>query len=219
MTKPTLDTIAHYEHLANAFADPDQPKIGDPFHDPPGVAAWLAQADGPEFWDAVGSVEGQTVLEIGLGTGRVAAKMLQRDCAHLTGLEVSPKTLELARDNLAQDPRVGFLLQDVVDFIRPATYDLAYSVWTFFHIPDKPRALSNIVTSLKRGGRLVLSLERTPACLDHGTHLVQQYPVEPDQYLTWLQALDCDLDEPVTVPDRHSPDHETLTTILAARKR
>ncbi|MEN6642305.1 MAG: methyltransferase domain-containing protein [Armatimonadia bacterium] len=219
MTKPTLDTIAHYEHLAEVFADPAQPKIGDPFHDPPQVARWLAQADGADFWQAVGPVEGQTVLEIGLGTGRVAAKMLQRGCAHLTGLEVSPKTLELARANLAQDPRVGFLLQDVVDFIRPATYDLAYSVWTFFHIPDKPRALSNIVTSLKRGGRLVLSIERTAECLDHGTHVVRQYPVEPEQYVRWLQEFGCDVDELVPVADRQSANHETLTTIVAARKR
>ncbi|MCE5237743.1 methyltransferase domain-containing protein [bacterium] len=219
MAKPSLDVAAHYEYLAEAFADPDRPKMVDPFHDPPKVAAWLAQADGPEFWDTVGDVTGKAVLEVGIGTGRVARKMLDRGCATVTGLDVSPRTLALARANLCDDRRVDYVLQDVVDFVRPDAFDLAYSVWTFFHVQDKQRALSNIVTSLKSSGRLVLSLEQTPECLDHGTHLVQQYPVEAARYIAWLRDLDCEVVQPVPVPDREQECNALLTTIVSATKR
>lgn len=216
--RPELSVYEHYEVLAAAFADPAQGRIVDPFHDPPGVAAWLSQADGPEFWQAVGPVTGESVLEVGIGTGRVAHKMLQHGCAHLTGLDVSPKTLALARENLANDLRIELLQCDVGQFVRPAAYDLAYSVWTFFHIGDKPGALRNMLASLQPGGRLVLSLERTEEWLDFGTHLVRQYPVPPEQYVQWLREAGCEVGPPVPVPDRESPTGELLTTIVSARK-
>ncbi|WP_461368596.1 class I SAM-dependent methyltransferase, partial [Candidatus Darwinibacter acetoxidans] len=46
------------------------------------------------------------MLEIGVGTGRLARRVLDMGCRTFTGLDTSAKTLERARENLAAYPNV-----------------------------------------------------------------------------------------------------------------
>lgn len=51
--------------------------------------------------DAIAVKEGQTVLDVGTGTGFIAAGLASR-AAHVVAIDHSPAMLDVARDNLAQ---------------------------------------------------------------------------------------------------------------------
>jgi SAM-dependent methyltransferase len=209
-------TTDHYDRLIDEIDDPAQPMVTDPFFDTGALREWMAQADGPAFWDAVGDVRGQSVLEVGVGTGRVARKMLEQGCARLVGIDLSAKTIARARANLATWVNVELLHADIADYRQEATFDLAYLVWTIFHIEDKPRALANIVSSLKPDGRLVISLERVDDWLDYGPRKIQQYPITPEALMAMLKAHGCRITPPIPVYDDITEGQPLLTTIISA---
>lgn|GEM_PF-2465961 len=133
-----VEVARHYDLIIDEIDDPAHP-VTDPFYDEGWMREWLEQADGPAFFQALGDVRGQAVLEIGVGTGRVARKVLELGCAHLTGIDISAKTLQRARRNLAGWPNVELVLCDAEEFRRESAFDAAYCVWAFFHIADQRR--------------------------------------------------------------------------------
>ncbi len=127
-----------------------------------------------------------------MGTGRLARQVLARGCARFTGLDLSPATVARARAHLTAYPQAELLVADIAEFAREAAYDCAYSVLTFCHIADKPRALRRMVEALKPGGRLVLSLSQcADEWLDFGPRRVPLYPAAPEESVAWLRALGC----------------------------
>lgn len=216
---PVAGVTEHYDLLIDEIDDPAHPAT-DPFHDEGLLRAWMEQVDGPAFWQALGDVRGQAVLEIGVGTGRVARKVLELGCAQLTGIDVSPKTLERARRNLAAYPNLELLRYNAEDFRREGVFDAAYCVWAFFHIADQRRALANIVASLKPGGSVVLSLETGDEWLDYGPRRIRQYPVQPDLVVQWLYELHCCVDPPLAVYDAFAKGEPApiITTVVKATR-
>lgn len=204
----------HYDRMIDEIDDPAHP-VTDPFFDEGWLRAWLEYADGPAFFAAMGDVRSLRVLEVGIGTGRVARKLLDMGCTALTGLDISVKSLARARRNLGEDPRVELRHVDILDFERPEAYDRVYCAWTFFHICDQPRALARMAAALKPGGRLVLSLEASDAWLDYGPRMVRQYPIDVAAVVERLSALGCRVEPPVPVCDEHGV---LVTSIVAATK-
>ena len=218
MEKPVTSTTEHYDRMIDEIADPAQPMVTDPFHDTGWLRDWMAQADGAAFWAAVGDVRGKTLLEVGVGTGRVARKMLERGCARLVGIDVSAKTLARARENLAGYNNVELVRADIAEYRCEATFDLVYLVWTIFHLEDKPRALANIVAALKPGGRLVISLERVDDWLDYGPRKIRQYPVSPEELIAMLRDCGCRVAAPVAVYDEMAEGRPLLATVISAER-
>lgn len=195
MTGNIIDTHEHYERMAETFGD----QHGDPFADPPALRQYMARWDGQPFWDSLGNVHGMTMLEIGIGTGRLARQVLERGCAQLTGVDFSAKTLVCTRKNLATYPHIELICSSAEAFVRPAAFDVVYSVLTLLHIADKETVLRNMVASLKSGGRLVLSISDDGEWLDYDRHRVQLYPDREDDYRRWLCDLGCIVAPPVTL--------------------
>ena len=79
-----MDTKTHYDLLIE--------ENNDPFHDAPVLQKYMESWDGQVFLDLMELDESKTVLEIGVGTGRLAVKTAGR-CRHLTGIDISPKTI------------------------------------------------------------------------------------------------------------------------------
>lgn len=131
----------------------------DPMLDPPLLQAYMSRWDGPVFFEAA-DVENKSVLDVGIGTGRVAASILESGCRCLTGVDFSPKSLARAKLHLQSYPNVELIQADIHEFTRPNTFDIAYSVLTFLHIEDKEKALRNIHLSLKDQGAFILSVSR-----------------------------------------------------------
>ena len=53
----------------------------------------------------------KSVLEIGVGTGRLAVRVAP-NCGRFVGIDVSPKTIERARENLAEYKNVELICDD-----------------------------------------------------------------------------------------------------------
>ena len=196
--------------------DPAQPMVTDPFSDTGPVREWLEQSDGPLFMEALGDVHGATVLDVGVGTGRVAKKILEHGCVHLLGIDVSPETVLRARHNLSNYRNVEIRQADIAVYQPEPIFNLAYLVWTIFHIDDKPRALANIARSLRPGGRLVVSVERVDEWLDYGPRRIQQFPITAEELICLLEACGWRIQTCVPVYDAMAGGHSLLTTIIAA---
>ncbi len=190
---PIVSALEHYERCID--------EGHDPCDDGPLLQRYMARWDGPRFFELLGDLKSKDVLDVGVGTGRLAQQILQRGCRRFTGIDISPKTIERARQNLCGFPNVELLVADVGAFVQPVAYDAAYSVLTFMHIADKERALQNIVTSLRPGGLIVISVDHSGPWLDFGDRRVRLYPATVDTYVGWLTDLGCQTDRPVPLID------------------
>lgn len=105
---------------------------------------------------------GQDILEIGSGTGVLAAMMSQRG-GRVLGVDTSDKMLTFARE---QAPDVEFLHMTAVEIDRlaPRQFDLVVSTLCFSELtdPELSHTLTAIQTVLRPGGRLILADEVRP---------------------------------------------------------
>jgi predicted TPR repeat methyltransferase len=156
--------------------------------------------DGKPFIDALGLTKDKIVLEIGVGTGRLAVRTAPL-CRIFHGIDLSSRTILRAMVNLMDDPEVKFKLF-VGDFLEhefEQKYDVIYSSLTFMHIEDKQRAIDKVAALLNKNGRFVLSIDKNPSeILDFGTRKIKIYPDTPEQIrscieragLTFLKQLE-----------------------------
>ena len=80
-----------------------------------------------DFYRACTRRFGRTVLELGVGTGRVAIPLAQAGCT-VTGLDLAPAMLDLAAQKIATLPfeaaaRVDLVQGDMADFDLKRTFD------------------------------------------------------------------------------------------------
>lgn len=190
--KPTITAQEHYDRLAES---------GHGRNDPPVLQNYMARWDGPLFFEALGDLGGKSVLEVGVGCGRIARQVLTRGCRRLTGLDISQKTIAAAEADLAEFSNVEFVLADITDFTRPNSFDLAFSVLTFMHVEDKQTALQNVVDALRPGGHVVLSIDDAFDSLNFGDWAITLYPWTPERYAEVLDSIGCEVAELIPLID------------------
>lgn len=111
-----------------------------------------------ERFDALvrlGELRGQRVLDVGCGTGAVAAALADRAAAKVWGVEASSEMLAVAR---ARVPRGVGLKQGRAEELpfRDAWFDrVLYSL--VIHLVDRPLALADAARVLVPGGRVVIA--------------------------------------------------------------
>ena len=79
-----MDVVKHYDMLIE--------EENDPCKDPLPLREYMDKWDGSEFIASMHLLGKEKVLEIGVGTGRVAAKVIPC-CLSFDGIEISPKTI------------------------------------------------------------------------------------------------------------------------------
>lgn len=159
----------------------------DPVLDPPELAAYMDGWDGGPFIDALGLDGTQDVLEIGVGTGRLAVRIAP-GCRSFTGVDVSEKSVVRAKMHLAEQPQAKLICADFMTWQTAQRFDRVYSSLTFMHLQDKRSAAQRVAQLLKAGGRAVISLDRDRSgVIDYGTRRVTVYPDEPAVLTAYLQ--------------------------------
>jgi SAM-dependent methyltransferase len=102
---------------------------------------------------------GDTILEIGCGTGRFT-RHLTRRCARVIGVDYSLASLRVAQEK-ARGAGVQFIQADASHLpLREGVATKALSCQMLEHLPTveaRTRALAAIARSLREGGRLVVS--------------------------------------------------------------
>ncbi len=96
------------------------------------------------------------ILELGAGSGRVSIALARRGF-EVTGLELSPKMLEIGRELAAsQGVKVDFVLGDARDFKLEAQFPLVIAPFNalmhLYTVSDQDKALDCIKAHLKPGG-------------------------------------------------------------------
>lgn len=149
----------------------------DPVLDPPELIAYMNGWDGDAFFDALRLTSDSHVLEIGVGTGRLALRTLSAGCASFTGMDLSAFALKRARKHLANYENVLLLQGEFPKDTPPILFDRIYSSLTFLHIENKRAACQKLAESLAPGGRCVLSLDtETGVSLNMPSWSVKTFP-------------------------------------------
>ena len=174
------DLIRHYDALID--------EGNDPVFDPPPLREYMDKWDGQAFIDAMELNHNKSVLEIGVGTGRLAVRTAPL-CGNFCGIDLSPKTVERARENLAELSNVRLICGDFLEYPFCETFDVIYSSLTFMHIRNKQAALNKVVALLNDGGRFVLSIDKNQNdTIDMGDRTVKIYPDKPEDMESGMYA-------------------------------
>ena len=173
-----MDIITHYDLLIE--------ENNDSFRDPPALQAYMERWDGPLFLDSLRLDKTKTVLEIGVGTGRLAGKTAPC-CRHLTGIDNSPKTVERARENLKEYPNVSLICCDFTAYLFDSAFDVVYSSLTMMHFPDKQQVIEKVDALLNAGGVFCLSLDKNQSeYIDMGTRKIRVWPDDPETIISLI---------------------------------
>jgi trans-aconitate methyltransferase len=130
--------------------------------------------------------EGDRILDLGCGTGRLTAELAAVSGIFVTGLDRSRAMLmEAAAQGL---PAGTFVQGDGAALpFRPASFDAIFSTATFHWIPDHDRLFAGIYAALKPGGRLVAQCGGGPnlARLLERTHDLMDSPEYASMFRGW----------------------------------
>ena len=169
-------------------------RVADPFMDK--VGEEIASCNG-------------IILEIGVGPGRLAVRAAPL-CGEFVGIDISPKTVKRAKENLSEYKNVNIICADFLSFNFDRKFDVIYSSLTFMHIEDKQRAVNKIAGLLNGTGRFVLSIDKNSSeFIDAGTRRIRIFPDTP------VEMAECIGTAGLTILKRYDTE---FATIFVAQK-
>jgi len=161
------NVISHYDKLID--------EDNDPFRDDIPLQEYMDKWDGHSFIDLLELTDKKSVLEIGVGTGRLAIKVLPF-CKDFTGIDISLKTIKRAKENLA-DYNVNLICNDFLNYAFDKKFDVVYSSLTFMHIKEKQVAIQKVYNLLNNNGLFVLSIDKNQSeFIEMGNREIRIYP-------------------------------------------
>ena len=167
----TNDVIRNYDLLID--------EGNDPVHDPEPLQDYMNKWDGQDFINAMQLDKTKSVLEIGVGTGRLAVRVAPL-CDKFCGIDISPKTVNKAKENLVQYSNVNLICGNFLTHSFLDQFDVIYSSLTFMHIKEKQDAIDKVFMLLKDGGRFILSIDKNQdECIDMGLRKIKIFPDDP----------------------------------------
>lgn len=183
-----MRVIEHYDKLIE--------ENNDPVYDPTPLKEYMNKYDGQIFIDEMKLDKTKSVLEIGVGTGRLALRTLPL-CKNFYGIDISPKTIDRARYNCSTHKNVELICDDFMQHNFNIGFDVIYSSLTFMHIADKQKCIKRIYSLLNTSGRFVLSIDKNQnKYIDYEGRKIEIYPDNPTDTKTYiiksgLILLDC----------------------------
>ena len=167
------DVIKHYDLLID--------EGNDPVYDPDPLQEYMDKWDGQDFINAMQLDKTKNVLEIGVGTGRLAIRVAPL-CNEFYGIDISPKTINRAKENLRQYSNVNLICADFLRHDFSEQFDVIYSSLTFMHITEKRCAINKVGELLNSNGVFVLSIDKNQnSFIDIGNSKVRIYPDSPEK--------------------------------------
>jgi toxoflavin synthase len=128
---------------------------------------WRAHVEAFTLMKLVGNLAGKAVVDVACGEGFYTRILRERGAAKVTGVDLSPKMIELARRNEAQQPLgIEYIVGDGRDMNFGPVYDLGVAAYflNYAHNRAELEAMCNgIARCLKSGGRFV-TVNGNPAC-------------------------------------------------------
>ena len=94
-----------------------------------------------------GDVHDKTICDIGCGSGRFVTELAKRGAKQITGVDVAPEMLKLARNLVQQDgvsARCDFVLADVLNWKTDQKFDITLAIGFWDYIMEPHERLSII---------------------------------------------------------------------------
>lgn len=173
-----VDISAYYDFLID--------ENNDPVYDDKPLKNYMDKWDGQDFIDKLELEGRKSVLEIGVGTGRMALRIAPL-CRKFSGIDISHKTIERARQNLVNCNNINLICGDFLSYNFINKFDVIYSTLTFMHIEKKQEAINKVSTLLNCGGRFVLSIDNNSSdFLDYGELRINLYPDDIEKTTNYI---------------------------------
>lgn len=112
---------------------------------------------------------GEDVLDLGCGTGTLTSR-LARPGVRVTGVELSPEMLAVARRKISPDSGVRWVQTsavELIDHFSAESFDTIVSILMFSELSDSEQrlVLRQCMSLLRPGGRLIVADEVRPSSL------------------------------------------------------
>ena len=188
-TKEVSDTRRYFCKLSAVSKHYDLliEENNDPVRDPEPLRQYMDKWDGQKFIDSLQLTKKKSVLEIGVGTGRLAVRVAP-ECLEFCGIDISPKTINRATENLSEHSNVTLVLGNFMSYDFGSKFDVIYSSLAFMHIKDKQAAINKVKALLNIGGRFVLSIDKNQSdTIDYGTRMVKIYPDKKERIIGFIE--------------------------------
>lgn len=177
-----MNVIEHYDNLID--------ENNDSFNDPLPLKEYMDKWDGQLFIDSMCLSKEKSVLEVGVGTGRLATKVLPY-CGKFVGIDISPKTINRVKSNLSNYENIELICADFMRYNFDEMFDIIYSSLTLMHIEDKQVFISKIASLLKKDGCFCLSIDKNQSeYIDMGKYKLKIYPDSPEKIISCIEGTD-----------------------------
>lgn len=164
--------IKHYDALID--------ENNDPVHDDESLKNHMNKWDGQMFINELHLCPDKAVLEIGVGTGRLACRTAPL-CREFTGIDISRKTIKRAQENLSDINNISLVCDDFITYDFIDKFDTIYSSLTFMHIKDKQTAINKVADLLNSNGRFILSIDKNQnEFIEYNDRTIKIYPDNPE---------------------------------------
>jgi ubiquinone/menaquinone biosynthesis C-methylase UbiE len=108
--------------------------------------------------------EAKGTLEIGCGAGDLSNYLAQTYDLHVTGTDVDPEQIEIAKVRYSDEPRLSFRTADTTSLpFENGSFDIVISFKVLHHIKDWNTALGEVSRVLRPGGYYILNDFALPA--------------------------------------------------------
>jgi 2-polyprenyl-3-methyl-5-hydroxy-6-metoxy-1,4-benzoquinol methylase len=100
-----------------------------------------------------GDVRGKTICDVGCGSGRFVTALAQRGANHVTGIDIAPEMLTLARQLATSDGVIGrctFINTDVIDWKTTDKFDETIAIGFWDYIAN-PKSRLDVIRSFTKG--------------------------------------------------------------------
>ncbi|MCA9372168.1 class I SAM-dependent methyltransferase [Candidatus Woesebacteria bacterium] len=106
----------------------------------------------------VGDLNGKKVLSVGCGSGTLEISLAKKyPRVSITGVDISPKMLQKAKEKSTDTPNITFIEADAEDLpIDKKIFDYVICLQSFHHYPNQKKVLKGFRKVLKQGGELVM---------------------------------------------------------------
>ncbi|WP_102344964.1 class I SAM-dependent methyltransferase [Bacillus sp. Marseille-P3661] len=134
---------------------------------------------GSDLIELLAPLDGEQVLDIGCGTGDLAAKLTKLN-VHVTGIDKSENMILQAQNKY---PHLNFSVKDVLSLDYYNKFDAVFSNATLHWVKSPKQALHSIYNSLKSGGRFVAEFggKGNVICITNATiHAIETNGIEYD---------------------------------------
>jgi 2-polyprenyl-6-hydroxyphenyl methylase / 3-demethylubiquinone-9 3-methyltransferase len=147
-----------------------------------------------EWIDALASIKGKRVLDVGCGGGILAESMARRG-AKVMGIDLADKPLKVAKLHAIEaqiDVTYEAIAAEALAAREPASFDVITCMEMLEHVPDPASIVRACVTMLKPGGHVFFStLNRNPKsflfAIVGAEYLLKLLPRGTHEYLKFIK--------------------------------